>query len=111
MMRKIDEQIPEGKTLRAGPVSFAGPCRAVASVHDTVTLQLIDTPTRDQPDKTERQRRAALVELASSDAGMARVVEDLIDVLAVKGVIALGDLPTETRQRLADRAEARTRLQ
>jgi hypothetical protein len=111
MTRRIDEQVPEGRTLLAGPVSFAGPCRAVATVPDETVVRVVDTPTLEQPDATQRRRRAAMVELARSDAGMARVVEDLIDVLAAKGVIALGDLPTEVQQRLADRVAARTKLQ
>ena len=53
-----------------------------------------------------RQLRA----LASTDARMARVVEDVIDVLTTKGVIADGDFPAPVRALLVERKAARALL-
>ncbi len=41
--------------------------------------------------------------LARSDAGMARVLEDLVDSLVVKGVIAMADLPAAARDKITTR--------
>jgi hypothetical protein len=49
-------------------------------------------------------------QLASTDSGMARLVEDLIDVLINKGVIKFTDLPPAAGAKYLDRQTARERL-
>jgi hypothetical protein len=49
-------------------------------------------------------------QLAASDVGMARLVEDLIDVLIAKGVIKFTDLPPAAGSKYLERQGARERL-
>ncbi len=46
-------------------------------------------------------------QLAASDAGMARVLEDLIATLAAKGVISEADLPAAAQSKLQARRDLR----
>ncbi|MBI5335627.1 MAG: hypothetical protein HZB72_13770 [Burkholderiales bacterium] len=55
--------------------------------------------------------RAEQQRFASLDAELVRVLEDLIDVLIVRNVIRITDLPPEAQQKLCDRKEFRDRLQ
>lgn len=48
--------------------------------------------------------------LADSDASLARVTEDLIDVLIDKGVIQFTDLPDAAQNKLLQRRQTRSRL-
>lgn len=48
--------------------------------------------------------------LRASDNELTRVVEDLIDVLVSKRIIAFTDLPAPVREKLERRARARSRL-
>ena len=50
------------------------------------------------------------LQLATSDTGMARLVEDLVDVLITKGVIKFTDLPPAAGSKYLDRQTARERL-
>jgi len=50
------------------------------------------------------------VDLAAGDQSMARITEDLIDVLILKGVIGLTDLPASVQQKLAARKALRADL-
>lgn len=50
------------------------------------------------------------VELAASDREMARVAEDLVNVLIDKGIILLTDLPTPAQEKLLRRGSLRRRL-
>ena len=52
----------------------------------------------------------ARAELAATDAGMARIAEDLITALISKGVLAEADLPQSARSRMAKRSELRSKL-
>jgi hypothetical protein len=49
-------------------------------------------------------------ELMESDAGMVRVLEDLIDVLIQRGVIQFTDLPVPAQTKLLQRRESRAHL-
>ncbi len=49
-------------------------------------------------------------QLAHSDSGMARLVEDLIDVLIAKGVIKFTDLPPAAGVKYLERLSTRERL-
>jgi len=53
----------------------------------------------------------AIVDLAQSDAAMARVIEDLIEVLVSKGVMNYDDLPGAARAKLTRRQEWRGGLE
>lgn len=48
--------------------------------------------------------------LSSSDAGLARVTEDLIELLIARGVIRFTDLPLPAQNKLLDRKETRARM-
>lgn len=52
-------------------------------------------------------RREIDAQLAATDAGMARALEDLIAVLAAKGVLAEADLPAAAQQKLQTRRQLR----
>lgn len=45
--------------------------------------------------------------LSESDAGLSRVLEDLIDVLISRGVIKFTDLPEAAQAKLLERRETR----
>lgn len=49
-------------------------------------------------------------QLAASDTGMARLVEDLVDVLINKGLIKFTDLPSAAGVKYLERQNARQRL-
>src|ERR1700748_191702 len=49
-------------------------------------------------------------QLAQSDSGMARLVEDLIDVLITKGVIRFTDLPAAAGAKYMERLSTRERM-
>ncbi|HBC94388.1 MAG TPA: hypothetical protein DCZ10_16185 [Pelotomaculum sp.] len=51
-----------------------------------------------------------LEQLSATDKGMARVAEDLIDLLLLKGTITETDLPEVVRQKLAERKQLRSWL-
>jgi hypothetical protein len=48
--------------------------------------------------------------LAESDTGMARVLEDLIDVLITRGHIQFTDLPEAAQAKLLERRQTRANL-
>ena len=52
----------------------------------------------------------ALDYLKASDIELTRVVEDLVDVLVAKRIIAFTDLPEAVRQKLERRARTRSQL-
>lgn len=52
----------------------------------------------------------AAVELAATDAGMARVMEDVIAALVARNVIRTADLPAAAQAKLAARAALRQRM-
>jgi len=61
-------------------------------------------------DTAENDRRLALDTLTSTDIPMVRGIEDLVDVLVAKGVIAMSDLPQALQDRIATRKNARNDL-
>lgn len=61
----------------------------------------------DQAAVAKATRRRALSELAESDAGLVRGLEDLIEVLKAKQVLTDADLPAELCARLTRRKELR----
>lgn len=86
---------------REPPAGLApGPAEQIEHLpaHHPEVLAFLDT-------RPEQQRFASL------DAELVRVLEDLIDVLIVRNVIRITDLPPEAQQKLCDRKEFRDRLQ
>ncbi|MCQ2048487.1 Tryptophan synthase subunit beta like protein [Stutzerimonas stutzeri] len=59
---------------------------------------------------THNDEQAQLAGLQASDQDMARVVEDLVDVLIARGVIRFTDLPEVAQRKLHARAQTRARL-
>lgn len=105
---RINQTVPDGKTLTAGPLSWRGPCQAVAVIRDGVEPALTDTPAEPSPPTAEEAAALqALAKLQSTDAKMIRVIEDLIYILVTKGTIALNDFDPVVKARLLERAEAR----
>lgn len=62
-------------------------------------------PPIDPPESGEGRQA-----LAESDAGLARVMEDLIDVLITRGVIHFTDLPEAAQSKLLQRRQKRSTL-
>lgn len=58
----------------------------------------------DGPDSPEHQA------LADSDADLARITEDLIDVLITRGLIQFTDLPAAAQAKLLGRRQTRATL-
>lgn len=52
----------------------------------------------------------AKAELAESDSDMARIVEDLINVMLTKDLITESDIPQSAQDKMARRAKLRSRL-
>lgn len=59
----------------------------------------------DKKPKLEVQEK-----LSSSDAGLVRVLEDLIDILITNGTIRMTDLPPKALEKLSERKQARQKL-
>lgn len=51
------------------------------------------------------------LEIASTDEGMARICEDLIDVLVLKGTISIKDLPEDAQKKLTERKSLRSQIE
>ena len=60
------------------------------------------------PEEPEAQQAEEL--LSQSDTAIARVLEDLIDVLITRGVIQFTDLPEAAQDKLLSRRQTRARL-
>lgn len=68
----------------------------------------MNQPASDQPssESDSAERRALL----DSDAGLARVTEDLIDILINRGVIQFTDFPPAAQAKLLERRQTRATL-
>ncbi len=88
------------------------PTGSIVEALDAPTGEALEFLEADDPEVNRfhaRQGDAAQLreELAVSDVEMARVVEDLIDVLIKKGVLAAGDLPGPVNAKLDRRRTMR----
>lgn len=64
-----------------------------------------------EPDATpEEAQGAQLSSLSQSDLAIARVLEDLVDVLITRGVIQFTDLPQAAQEKLMTRRQTRAML-
>lgn len=68
----------------------------------------MNPPASDPPtsESDSAERRALL----DSDAGLARVTEDLIDILINRGVIQFTDFPAAAQAKLLERRQTRATL-
>lgn len=60
--------------------------------------------------RLEKDKQAALSELQATDKEMARVGEDLLDVLIAKGILSSSDLPQNAQDKLSQRKALRAKL-
>jgi hypothetical protein len=66
----------------------------------------MQTPDPAAPDPDDAGHKA----LASTDAGLARITEDLIDILINRGVIQFTDFPPAAQAKLLERRQTRSTL-
>jgi hypothetical protein len=66
--------------------------------------------TEDSPDSVPALDIAHAELLSQSDTAIARVLEDLVDVLITRGVIQFTDLPEAAQAKLLTRRQTRARL-
>lgn len=78
---------------------------------DGILTLLKAPPSVPVPTPREQACAMARVQLADSDSGMIRVLEDLVALLIAKGVIAEGDLPRKVQEKLTERKALRAVLQ
>lgn len=64
----------------------------------------------DEPELQAWLQAAPEARFAHLDAGLIRVVEDLVDVLVARNIIRITDLPAEAQQKLFDRKGFRDRF-
>ena len=67
-------------------------------------------PEHTQGELAAQEQAQKVADLQATDKDMARIAEDLIDTLIVKGVITMGDLPQDVRDKLTDRKAKRAAL-
>lgn len=58
----------------------------------------------------ERQKALVIQQLTSTDSGMVRTIDDLIDVLVNMNVISVSQLPLAVQQKIEKRKELRGQL-
>lgn len=62
------------------------------------------------PKMGDGNREEAMLELFAADLKMIRVVEDLVDLLTLKGVIMFSELPQAAQERILRRRSIRERV-
>jgi hypothetical protein len=92
----------DGKIVQVFDQPVTGKSEAVSADSDDYK-QFVDEHAAHSAEELRRQ-------LAASDVGMARLVEDLVDVLINKGVIKFTDLPPAAGAKYLERQSARERL-
>lgn len=68
------------------------------------------TEEERKQDSIEREKKEAKEELSKTDMQMARVVEDVINILITKNIIKQDDLPTEVIEKINYRKELRSKI-
>lgn len=84
-------------------------CTEEDLIIDNETIR-IKTSEELEKDKKQKEKQEALQKLAGTDTKMARVVEDVINVLVAKKVIDIKDLPQEAVDKLEERKMLREKL-
>lgn len=97
------DQLAPGAEIEAFAVDIMNHATAIVAARDA---RLAAEYEASHPPLTEAQEAAS--KLAISDGGMARVIEDLIDVLVGKGLLELSELPTAAQARVNERKDLRT---
>lgn len=92
------EETPAGATLYCVPEVAQEALEAAAAAYDHAA------------ELADRARRSRLLELAATDPGMARILEDVIRLLEARGVITLPELPAGARARIEQRRALRAAL-
>ncbi len=92
----------EGKIVQVFEAPVTGATEQIAP--DSVEMREF------QANHTANTVEALRRQLAESDVGMARLVEDLIDVLIGKGVIKFTDLPAAAGAKYLERLSTRERM-
>ena len=102
--------MPDAKRATDGSIEalFAAPCAGAdeAVAADDPALQSFLFAGLDH----DAGRAAALAFLANSDGEMARLIEDLVDILISKNVIGLSDFSEAAQAKLNRRSQARGKL-
>ena len=105
------DMLPEGYEVRVVDGDGRLVCTATAPgefmAKDGMTLHSVPVQVDEEPSEAD----LAKSKLASTDAGMARVVEDLIAALVGKGVIEETDLPDSAQAKLTERTTLRQQIQ
>lgn len=73
-------------------------------------MEVLEVTKTERDDMIPKVQPTPLETLSATDKGMARVAEDLIDVLLSKGTITETDLPEAVRQKLAERKQLRSQI-
>lgn len=81
----------------------------IQSVHREPVAGSVATPD-DDPTLQGWFRSGGDAHFAQLDAGLIRVLEDLVDVLVARNIIRITDLPAEAQQKLFDRKGFRDRF-
>jgi hypothetical protein len=92
----------EGKIVQVFEQPVTGAAEPIAA--DSSEL------TKNHKSHTANTMEALRRQLAESDGGMARLVEDLVDVLIGKGVIKFTDLPPAAGNKYLERLATRERM-
>jgi hypothetical protein len=91
----------------------------IATVPDNVRTEdlIIDgdkirlkTEAEKEADRKQQEKQEALQKLQQTDTQMARAVEDIIDMLIVKGVITENDIPKAVLDKIHERKNLRTKI-
>lgn len=81
----------------------------IESVHRQAVPGSVAVPAED-PVIQAWLRQDGDTQFAQMDAGLIRVLEDLVDVLVARNIIRITDLPAEAQQKLFDRKGFRDRF-
>lgn len=105
----------EGSTFRAtiDGVRYSGiykGCEYWQIIQDWIADGNTPEPEHTPDELTAQEQAQKVAELQATDKNMARIAEDLIDTLTAKGVITMGDLPQDARDKLTDRKAKRAAL-
>lgn len=92
----------EGKIVQVFEQPVTGATEQIAPGSDEMEA-FLESHTAHTVEALRRQ-------LAESDSGMARLVEDLIDVLIGKGIIKFTDLPAAAGAKYLERLSTRERM-
>ncbi len=112
-MKTINQVVPKGKRLVIAGVpgepdrEYHGPVTVNYTVPDEATIELLDE--KPGPTKAEIEAMEARRDLAASDAGMGRVVEEVVTLLKA-GDTKLAGLSKSASDKITAREALRQKL-